>query len=501
MQARRLIEVNRQKNRSHASKGGFTMEYEVTIGLEIHSELKTDTKLFCGCRNDFGGEPNTRCCPVCLGLPGTLPVLNKKALELAIRAGLAMNCKISEFSKFDRKNYFYPDMPKAYQVTQYNLPICYDGYVDIETDNGIKRIGIERIHLEEDAGKLVHDAYADGSLIDYNRCGVPLIEIVTRPEINSAEEAKALFETIKSILEYTDVSDCKMQEGSLRADVNISVRPRGQEKLGVRTEIKNLNSIRAVYRAAQGEARRQIEVLSEGGIVCQETRRWDDKKGESMAMRNKEESMDYRYFPEPDLLPVIVDRDWIDSIRKSLPELPRARRDRYVNELGIPEYDAALITMNRKLADLFDRAAAVCGKPKLASNFIMTDIMRRINDQGEGILASSLNGDNLGEVLLFLDQGKITHASAAKVIDVIIETGEKPDNIIERLELWVQRDENLVNEIVKSVLEANRQALEDYLAGKEKAFGFLMGQVMSRLKGKGDPAQVRETLLREINKG
>jgi len=476
------------------------MEYEVIIGLEIHSELKTDSKLFCSCKNDFGGEPNTRCCPVCLGLPGTLPVLNRHALELAVRAGLAMNCKISGFSKFDRKNYFYPDMPKAYQTTQYNLPVCYDGYVEIEVDGITKRIGIERIHLEEDAGKLIHDAYGSGSLVDYNRCGVPLIEIVTRPEMNSAEEARALFETIKSILEYTGVSDCKMQEGSLRADVNLSVRPKGQKQFGTRTEMKNLNSIRAVYRASQAEAQRQIEILERGGIVYKETRRWDDRKGESMAMRNKEESMDYRYFPEPDLLPVIIGEEWVASVEKNMPELPRSRRDRYVNEFGIPKYDADLITMNKKLSDIFDRAVAVCGKPKLASNFIMTDIMRRINENGEEILDANLTGDNFGQVLLFLDRGDITHAAAIKVIDKIVETGEEPKHIIDGLELWVQRDEDLINNAVTSVLEANRPALDDFLAGKDKAFGFLMGQVMSKLKGKCDPAQVREVLMKEIDK-
>ncbi|MCX7773215.1 MAG: Asp-tRNA(Asn)/Glu-tRNA(Gln) amidotransferase subunit GatB, partial [Clostridia bacterium] len=308
------------------------MDYEIVIGLEIHSELKTKSKIFCGCRNEFGGEPNTQCCPVCLGMPGTLPVLNKTALEFAIKAGLAMNCSISRFSKLDRKNFFYPDMPKAYQISQYDLPICYDGYVDIEVNGESKRVGIERIHIEEDAGKLMHDPYGHGSLIDHNRCGVPLIEIVTRPDVRSPEEAKALLETIKSILEYTEVSDCRMQEGSLRADVNLSIRPRGQEKLGTRTEMKNLNSLRAVQRAAEAEAKRQEEVIESGGKIVQETRRWDDNKGESYSMRGKEEAMDYRYFPEPDLIPIVVDDAWLQCIKDSIPELPQSRKERYITQ-------------------------------------------------------------------------------------------------------------------------------------------------------------------------
>jgi aspartyl-tRNA(Asn)/glutamyl-tRNA(Gln) amidotransferase subunit B len=316
------------------------MEYDIVIGLEIHAELKTRSKIFCGCKNEFGGEPNTNCCPVCLGMPGTLPVLNKKALEYGIKAGLAMNCSISKFSKLDRKNFFYPDMPKAYQISQYDLPICTDGYVNIEVGEKIKKIGIERIHIEEDAGKLIHDPYGQGSLIDHNRCGVPLIEIVTRPDVRSPEEARILLETIKSILEYTGVSDCRMQEGSIRADVNLSIRPKGQQAFGTRTEMKNINSLRAVARAAEAEARRQAEILDKGGEVFQETRRWDDNKGESFTMRSKEEAMDYRYFPEPDLVPIVVEDSWLKEIRESIPELPQSRKERYIEELGIPPYDA-----------------------------------------------------------------------------------------------------------------------------------------------------------------
>lgn len=474
------------------------MEYEVVIGLEIHSELKTKSKIFCGCKNEFGGEPNTKCCPICLGMPGVLPKLNKKALEFAIRTGIAMNCKISKFSKMDRKNYFYPDMPKAYQISQYDLPICYDGYVDIEVDGEKKRIGIERIHLEEDAGKLIHDPFGQGSLIDHNRCGVPLIEIVTRPDIRSGEEARIFFETIKTILEYTDVSDCHMQEGSLRADVNLSVRPYGQESLGIRTEMKNINSLRAVQRACEAEAKRQIALLEKGGKVVQETRRWDDNKGESFSMRGKEEAMDYRYFPEPDLVPIVVDDSWLDEIRNSIPELPLSRKERYINELGIPPYDAGLITMNKRLADIFEEACRVCGNPKLVSNWIMTDILRRINEQGDSVL-DSLNGISFGEILLFLEKGEITQASCKGVLDIFLETGEKPESIVDRLGLRVQRDENLVLAAVKTVLTNNPHAVADFKAGKSKAFGFLMGQAMAALKGKGDPAQVRKILEEQLN--
>ncbi len=477
------------------------MEYEIVIGLEIHSELRTKSKMFCGCRNEFGSDPNTQTCPVCLGMPGTLPVINKTALEYAVKAGTAMNCKISSFSKMDRKNYFYPDLPKAYQISQYDLPICYDGYVDIEVNGVTKRIGIERIHMEEDAGKLIHDPYAQGSMVDYNRCGVPLIEIVSRPDMRSPEEAKVFLETVKSILEYTEVSDCRMQEGSLRADVNLSVRPMGQEKLGTRTEMKNINSLRAVKRAAEAEAKRQIELLSRGCEVIQETRRWDDNRGESYSMRSKEEAMDYRYFPEPDLVPIVVEPEWLEAVRKSVPELPAKRKERYINVLGIPPYDANLITMSKALADLFEGASNICGNPKAVSNWIMTDTLRRMNDEGEQILQKGLNSQNLGKILLYVEKGEITLNSAKKVVDHIIETGGDPDEIIDKLGLRVQRDEGLVSEAVTAALKDNPQAVSDYTAGKEKAFGFLMGKVMAILKGKGDPAQVREILKNKLDAG
>ena len=475
------------------------MEYEIVIGLEIHAELKTRTKMFCNCRNEFGAKPNTLVCPVCLAMPGALPAMNRTAVEYAIRAGLAMNCSISSFTKMDRKNYFYPDLPRAYQISQYDRPLCYDGYVDIDVNGQYKRIGIERIHLEEDAGKLIHDACVTGSLVDYNRCGVPLIEIVSRPDISSPEEARIFLETIKTILEYVEVSDCKMQEGSLRADVNLSVRKPG-DPLGTRTEMKNINSLHAVQRAAQAEADRQAAIISDGGSIIQETRRWDDSRGESYSMRNKEEALDYRFFPEPDLVPVVIDQELIDEIRKSLPELPTSRKDRYINDFGIPWYDAQLITQSRPLAAMFETAVGVCGNPKLVSNWIMTDIMRRINENKDFLSVSSLDGKKLGRVLILLDKGDITPNSAKEVLDILALEGGDPDAIIEKRGLKVQRDENLIAKAVGEVLDQNPQAVADYRSGKEKAFGFLMGRIMAALKGRSDPAQVREMLIQHLNK-
>ncbi len=356
------------------------MEYEIVIGLEVHAELATKSKIYCSCKTEFGGEPNTHCCPICTGMPGVLPVLNEKVVEYAVRAGLATNCTIAEYSKQDRKNYFYPDLPKAYQVSQYDLPLCKEGYVEIDIEGTKKKIGITRIHIEEDAGKLIHDEWGSGTLVDYNRCGVPLIEIVSEPDIRSAEEARAYVENLRAILQYVEVSDCKMQEGSLRADVNLSVRPKGQEKFGTRTEMKNLNSFRSIVRAVEAEAKRQISEIESGGTIYQETRRWDDDKGISYAMRSKEEAHDYRYFPEPDLAPIVSDREWIEGIKASLPELPEARRNRYISEFGLPEYDALLITQSKVLSDFFEEAVSKSSSPKLVSNWIMGDLMRILKD-------------------------------------------------------------------------------------------------------------------------
>lgn len=473
------------------------MEYEVVIGLEIHAELKTATKMFCGCKNEFGAKPNTLVCPVCLGMPGALPVMNMTAVEYAVRAGLAMNCKISSFSKMDRKNYFYPDLPKAYQISQYDLPLCTDGHVEIDVNGKYKRIGIERIHLEEDAGKLIHDAIDHGSLVDYNRCGVPLIEIVSRPDISSPEDARIFLETVKTILEYTGVSDCKMQEGSLRADVNLSVRRPG-EPMGTRTETKNINSLHAVQRAAQAEAKRQAAVIRSGGRVIQETRRWDDARKESFPLRSKEEAMDYRFMPEPDLVPLVIGQEWLEEIRRSIPELALSRVKRYIDDLGIPRYDAHLITQSRFLADMFETAAAACGNPKLVSNWIMTDILRRINEDKDFLAASGLDGQNLGRVMLLLDKGEITPNSAKEILDILAREGGDPDAITEKKGMRVQRDQNLIARAVEEVIAQNPKAAADYRAGKEKSFSFLMGKAMAALKGRADPVQVRELLLRRL---
>lgn len=470
------------------------MRYETVIGLEIHAELKTASKVFCGCANRYGAEPNTQTCPVCLGMPGTLPVLNRQAVAFAAKAGMALNCSISAFSKMDRKNYFYPDMCKAYQISQYDLPFCRDGHVDIEVGGEIRRIGIERIHLEEDAGKLNHDPFAQGSLVDYNRCGVPLIEIVSRPDMRSAEEARLFLEAVKEILEYADVSDCRMQEGSLRADVNLSLRPEGQPTLGTRTEMKNLNSLRAVQRAAIAEAQRQEALLQAGKPVIQQTRRWDDNKGESFSMRSKEEAMDYRYFPEPDLVPVVLDEAWLSHIRSSLPELPQARREKYVRDLGIPAYDAGLLTTTRQMADLFERTAACCGNPKTASNWIMGDILRRINDQEGDATNPGISGEQLGGIIRLVESGTVTHASGKKLLDAVLHTEKDPESLVDGMNLRIRRDEGAVADAVAQVLAAHPQAVEDWKAGKAKAMGFLMGQAMGLLKGRADPGQVREQL-------
>jgi aspartyl-tRNA(Asn)/glutamyl-tRNA(Gln) amidotransferase subunit B len=470
------------------------MNHEIVIGLEIHSELRTNSKVFCGCANEYGAEPNTRTCPVCLGMPGTLPVLNRLAVEYAVKAGLAMNCTIAGFSKMDRKNYFYPDMCKAYQISQFDLPFCRDGYVEIEVEGRKKRIGIERIHLEEDAGKLNHDPYAQGSLVDYNRCGVPLIEIVSRPDMRSPEEARLFMEAVKEILEFTGVSDCKMQEGSLRADVNLSLRPFGQEKLGTRSEMKNLNSLRAVQRSAVAEAERQETLLLAGKSIVQETRRWDDNKGESFSMRSKEEAMDYRYFPEPDLVPIVIDAEWLERIRASLPELPQARRRHYVDDLGIPAYDACLLTGTIQIAALFEHAAVFCGNPKAASNWIMGEILRRMKEQEGESLDPGIDGEQLGSIIRLVDQGEITQASGKKLLEAVLETRDNPLVLMERMNLGIQRDEGAVTTAVARVMEQNPQALADWRAGKGKAVGFLMGQAMGLLKGKADPGQVKAAL-------
>ncbi len=476
------------------------MEYEIVMGLEIHAELNTKSKIFCTCTTEFGGEPNTHCCPICIGMPGVLPVLNKSVVEYAVKAGLAMNCSISGFSKQDRKNYFYPDLPKAYQVSQFDLPLCMNGYVPIEVNGVRKNIGITRIHIEEDAGKLVHDEWETGSLVDYNRCGVPLIEIVSEPDMRTPDEAKAFVENVKAILEYLEVSDCKMQEGSLRADVNLSVRPVGQGKFGTRTEMKNLNSFRSIYRAAENEAKRQISELEAGGVILQETRRWDDNKGYSYAMRSKEEAHDYRYFPEPDLVPIVVDEEWLGRIKASLPELPEARKSRYISEYGLPEYDAGLVTGSKCLADFFEEAASGSSNAKAVSNWIMGDLMRSLKEKGLEADGIPFPGSHLAQLVALIDKGTISGTIAKKVFEKMFESGREPLFIVKEEGLEVVNDEAALAAAIKKVLDSNPQSVADYRGGKEKAFGFLVGQAMKETRGKANPQLVNKLLKEELDK-
>ena len=476
------------------------MEYEIVIGLEVHSELATKSKIYCSCTTEFGGEPNTHCCPICTGMPGVLPVLNKNVVEYAVRAGLATNCTIADFSKQDRKNYFYPDLPKAYQTSQYDLPLCQNGHIDIEVDGEQKRIGITRIHIEEDAGKLMHDEWETGTLVDYNRCGVPLIEIVSEPDMRSAEEAKAFLEKLKAILEYTEVSDCKMQEGSLRADVNLSVRPKGQKEFGTRTEMKNLNSFRGIIRAIEAEAQRQISELESGGVIVQETRRWDDNKGVSYAMRSKEEAHDYRYFPEPDLVPIVVDKEHIEEIRTSLPELPDARKKRYVSEFGLPEYDAAMITTSKALADFFEQAVSESNNAKAVSNWIMGDLMRILKDRGMEYDEIPFPPLYLAKMIALIDKGTISGTIAKKVFEKMFDSKKDPEVIVKEEGLEVVSDEGALAAVVKKILENNPQSVEDYKGGKEKGFGFLVGQAMKETRGKANPQLINKILKEELDK-
>jgi aspartyl-tRNA(Asn)/glutamyl-tRNA(Gln) amidotransferase subunit B len=466
------------------------MNYEIVIGLETHVELSTKTKIFCSCSTEFGGEPNTHLCPVCLGMPGMLPVLNKSVLEYAIKAGLATNCDITRYSKFDRKNYFYPDLPKAYQISQLYAPICRNGHVDIETEAGPRRVGIHEIHMEEDAGKLTHDPWEDMSLVDYNRGGVPLLEIVTEPDLRSGEETIAYLEKLKATLQYLGVSDCKMQEGSMRADVNISVRPVGSDKLGIRSELKNMNSFKAIGRAIAYEAKRQIEILEEGGQVVQETRRWDENKDATFPMRTKENAHDYRYFPDPDLPPISVSDEQIESLKASLPELPDAKRERYVKEFGLPEYDASILISSKYLADLFEKATDICKKPKEVANMIMGDLMKLLNDNGK--LPEDLDMDPaaMAVIINFIAENKINRTTAKKVFEKVFTDRVDPARYIEENQLFMVSDDGAVRKTIEDIFAANPQSVADYKSGKEKARGFLVGQSMRALKGKADPAMV-----------
>lgn len=471
--------------------------YETVIGLEVHVELATKTKIFCSCSTEFGGKPNSHTCPVCTGMPGSLPVLNKQVVEYAVAVGLATNCKITRYCKFDRKNYFYPDNPQNYQISQLYLPICRDGGVEIETAAGKKTVGIHEIHMEEDAGKLVHDEWEDVSIVDYNRSGVPLIEIVSEPDMRSAEEVIAYLEKLRLIIQYLGASDCKLNEGSMRADVNLSVREAGTEEYGTRTEMKNLNSFKAIARAIEGERARQIELIEEGKQVVQETRRWDDNKEYSYAMRSKEDAQDYRYFPEPDLVPVSVSDEWIARIKSRQPEMRTEKMARYQVEFGLPEYDAEIITGDKHFADLFEAAVALCGKPKKVSNWIMVETIRLLKDNGMDTDEMTFSAGNLAKLVNLADSGAITNTVAKEVFEQVFKEDIDPDRYVEEKGLKTVNDEGALRTAVEQVIADNPQSVEDYRGGKEKAIGFLVGQTMKAMKGKANPGLVND-LLKEL---
>lgn len=476
-------------------------QYEAVIGLEVHVELKTNSKIFCDSTTEFGGEPNTHVCPVCLGLPGVLPVVNKTVVEYAIRVALALNCQIAEFSKFDRKNYYYPDMPKNYQISQYDLPIAEHGYLEIDEDGKTKRIGITRLHMEEDTGKLVHQGTITTtpfSLVDYNRAGVPLIEIVSEPDLRSPDEARRYMEKLKAIIQYTGVSDCKMEEGSLRCDANVSVRPVGSRAFGTKTEIKNLNSFKALQRALAYEVERQIEVLEEGGTIVQETRTWDEGKGVTLPMRSKEYAHDYRYFPEPDLVPLVIDRDWVEDIRRSLPELPDSRRNRYIKEYGLPAYDAGVLTNTKELADYFEDCVAAYPNPKIVSNWVMGELSKLLNASNIEIAECPVGPEQLASLLQLMDKGTISGKIAKTVFEEMFATGKDAETIVKEKGLVQISDEGAIAAIVDEVLEKNPKTVADYRAGKERALGFLVGQVMKATRGKANPNLVNKLLKEKL---
>lgn len=472
--------------------------YETVIGLEVHAELSTQTKIFCSCSTEFGAPPNTQTCPICLGHPGVLPVLNRQAVEFAMKAALALNCNIADVSKFDRKNYFYPDLPKAYQISQYDQPIGTDGWLEIELDGKKKKIGITRVHLEEDAGKLIHSDSGDGTLVDYNRVGVPLIEIVSEPDMRSPEEGRAYLEKLKQIIQYTGVSDVKMEEGSLRCDANISLRPVGSTPFGTKTEMKNLNSFRNVERALKYEEERQAQVLSEGGTIVQQTMRWLEDQGRTKVMRSKEEAHDYRYFPEPDLVQLQIDEAWKGRVKDSLPELPDARRDRYMSDFSLSAYDAGLLTASPKIADFFDQVAAAGADPKSASNWVTSELLGYLNNQGKELEETRITADSLARMIQLINKGTISSKLAKKVFKELVEQGGDPAKVVEE-KGWVQiSDEGKLKEIVSDVLQAHPQSVIDYKNGKDRALGFLVGQVMKSTKGKANPKMVNQLILENI---
>ena len=480
------------------------MKYEAVIGLEVHTELQTTTKIFCGCKTSFGAEPNTNVCPVCLGLPGVLPVLNKRVLEFAVRAGLALNCEISRFSKFDRKNYYYPDLPKNFQTSQFDLPICERGHLDIEVNGEKKQIRITRAHMEEDAGKLVHHGTSitdsDYSLVDYHRTGTPLLEIVTEPDMRSAKEAVAYLEKMRAILQYIGISDCRMEEGSLRCDANVSVRPVGQKELGTKAEIKNINSFKGVEKAIEYEALRQAEILEDGGKIIQETRTWDEKEGVTKSMRTKEEANDYRYFPEPDLAPFTVSEEYIEDIRKTLPELPDERRERYIANFGLSSTDAQYMTNDKDTSDYFEKVVAAGADPKASVNWIMGEFASQLSNAGIEIAKAPVTPENLAKLLALIAKGTISGKIAKKVFAEMWKDGADPEEIVKAQGLVQISDTGALKELVVKVIANNPKAVEDFKAGKKKAVGALVGQIMKETKGKANPKVINELLNDELKK-
>ena len=476
-------------------------DYEAVMGLEVHAELATKTKIFCSCSTKFGAEPNTQVCPICMAMPGTLPVLNEKVVEYAVKAGLATNCTISKDSKNDRKNYFYPDTPRAYQISQYDKPLCEHGYIEIEDDDGNpKKIGITRIHIEDDAGKLNHNEFGGGSLVDLNRAGVPLIEIVSEPDLRTAGEVDRYLKKLKSILEYIEVSDCKMQEGSFRADVNVSVRKKGETKFGTRTETKNMSSFRAITREIEYETNRQIEILENGGKVEQETLRWDEVSGKTFSMRNKEDAQDYRYFPEPDLVAIRLSDEYIENIRKNLPEMPESRKARYMSEFKLSEKDARLLTASKYLSNMFEEAEKICGNAKAVANWLLSDVSRILNEKEEEPDAIPFKAEHLAKLVELIDKGTISSAIGKKVVEELFENPKDPEEIIKE-KGWIQiSDEGAIKEVVDKIIANNPQSVADYKAGKDRALGFLVGQAMKETKGKANPQMLNKMFLEILNK-
>ena len=476
----------------------MSKQYETVIGLEVHVELATKTKIFCSCSTRFGGAPNTHTCPVCTGMPGALPVLNKKVVEYAMAVGLAANCQINQLCKFDRKNYFYPDNPQNYQISQLYLPICHDGWVEIETAQGQKKkIGIHEIHMEEDAGKLIHDEWEDCSLVDYNRSGVPLIEIVSEPDMRSADEVIAYLEKLRLMIQYLGASDCKLQEGSMRADVNLSVSEAGSSEFGTRTEMKNLNSFKAIARAIEGERQRQIELLEDGKTVTQETRRWDDNKESSKPMRSKEDAKDYRYFPDPDLPPVVISDQWIEKVRAAQPELRDEKMERYQKEYGLPAYDASILTESKAMADLFEETVKLCQKPKEASNWLMVEAMRLLKEKAMEPEEMGLSAASLAALIDMVESKEINRTIAKTVFQEMFDQDLDPRQYVKEHGLGMVADDGALRKAIEQVMEENPQSVDDYKSGKTKAMGYLVGQTMKAMKGKADPASV-SSMVKEM---